>query len=197
MSRTPVLSVLLPCLLLLAGCAGSGFVPDAPMASPLAYADPEGEGWRLVKDPSSSSERLVLALVGPPGVRGRGVSLTLLVDESMATFTPFPDGSLVSSTGLLVTTSLGKPDEARALQLRPAAHLGNKLTVGLFQKDLAEPAKNCGQPLLRIALAGRPGTSGTPISLLVRKAFLVPEDLAAAGHRPQPITVALGRLSLK
>lgn len=184
-------------LVMLLGCGG-GFTPDTPVASPLDYTDPAGSGWRLVKDPSSTPERLVLALVGPAGLQARGVALTLLLDETHAAFTPFPDGAWAQSTGVFPTHAPGKPDEAKGLQLRPAIRMGNKLTVGFFQKDLAEPPKDCGRPLLRIALAGRQGSApGIAVPLLVRKATLISADLGSGKPAPIAFPVALGRLMTK
>ncbi len=185
--------VMLPLLLL--GCGGGSGRSSGGAGVPLNYEDPQTEGWRLVKDDRSGGGRLVLALVGPKGQRVRGVALTLLVDGELGRFLPFEDGSLVASTGVLVTTTPGKPEEPRVLQLLPAAVSGNKLTVGVFQKDVLEPAKEADRPLFTFAL-GTQGSqgSGTVIPLMVRKATVVPEDLEGAGFRPQPIKVALGRV---
>src|SRR6059058_4158927 len=67
-------------LALVAACGSS-----APQAAPpppgaaqgLEYQDPPASGWRLVKDASSTPERLVLSLVGPTGLKTRGAAFNL------------------------------------------------------------------------------------------------------------------------
>lgn len=183
----------LPALLLLLACGGSRVGNEA--SAGLLYTDPASGEWRLVQDPSSTPERLVLTLVGPAGLKTRGASLTLMADPSQVRFLSFADGSCVQSAGVYTTTAAGRPDESRVLQLVVGGVQGGKLTVGVFQKDLREPAQDSGRPLFRIALAAMPGlASGTAIPLLLRKASYVPDDLAAAQYRPQPAPVAVGRL---
>jgi hypothetical protein len=190
--------LLLPLLLLASACGGGRCLTCETATAPLAYEDPSSEGWRLVKDPSSTADRLVLALVGPKDLPSRGVSLTLLVDGALAAFDTFTDGSPLVTTGVYTTTPADRPGEERGLQLVVGAITGNKLSVGIFQKDLAVPAQESGRPLLRIALIPAPRAArGTPVALLLRKASYVPADLVASHYRPVPMDVALGRLATK
>jgi hypothetical protein len=69
-------------LLLGAGCGGTAPAPQpAPPppgpASGLDYEDPLPSGWRLMKNASSTPERLVLDLVGPAGLKTRGAAFNL------------------------------------------------------------------------------------------------------------------------
>jgi hypothetical protein len=182
----------------LLGCGGGHSQSQTTYGGGLTYQVPPAYGWRLIQDGATTKERLVLALVGPPGILTRGASITLLVDSNLATFATFPDGSYLQSTGHYVTTTLGKPDEAKNLQLNVGARMGNKLTVGIFQKELNEPAKSSDVPLFRIALTTVPGApTGTPVSLILRKACVVTDDMAAANYLPVPIPVAIGRLTVQ
>lgn len=183
----------LPALLFLLACGGNRVGTDA--SAGLLYSDPAAGEWRLVQDPSSSPERLVLTLLGPAGLKTRGATFTLLADASQVRFLPFSDGSYVQSAGVYATTAAGRPEESRVLQLVVGGVQGGKLTAGLFQKDLREPAQDSGRALFRIALAAQPGMApGTTVSLLLRKAAYVPDDLAATQYRPLSVPVAIGKL---
>lgn len=190
-------NLLLPLLLLLAACGGrTGSQGGDPV--PLVYTDPADLGWRLVQDPESTGERLVLALHGPAGLRSRGAALTLLANEAQVRFLPFADGAYVQSSGVYATTTSGRLDESRVLQLVVGGVQGGKLTAGVFQKDRNMPAPDSGAPLLRIALAAQPGLPpGTVLPILVRKASHVPDDLAAAHYRPVPMLVAVGKIAVR
>jgi len=77
-------------LLLLAACGGGGGGNANPQPTPpakasgLAYTDPTGGDFRLVRDASSTSAKVVLRLVGPAASMGRGVAFTFSVDPSLA-----------------------------------------------------------------------------------------------------------------
>lgn len=94
--RWSLLAGLLGCL---CACGGGGGgnpapppTPPASKATGLAYSDPAGSGFRLVKDASSTSARIVLRLVGPAGATGRGVSFSLSVDPAQADLVKVNDG---------------------------------------------------------------------------------------------------------
>jgi hypothetical protein len=207
-NRLLVLSLVLT---VIAGCSSSG--GTSPQ---LTYTDPplNGPAWRLMKDPSSTSSRLVLNLVGP-GQKARGVGFNLKADPAVR-FLAFDGGMPVQDTGVFQLTSI-QPDTDVPAELGEPVYFaggvmsGNVLTAGIFQKDRNIGAKSTGVPLLRIALAVGPGTQPGPLSLAVVKARVMPDDIGgtvSGGYDPnatlppaviakshlEPIEIAVGTL---
>jgi hypothetical protein len=182
--RTQILAAGLAALL--AGCFSS-----ASKASSLAYTDPPAtSGWRLVRDSSSTSSRLVLGLVGPAGVLTRGVGVNLRAPKGVR-FAAFEGGLAVEDGGVYELRSV---DDGAAEPVAIAAGLkdGNVLSAGVFQKDRRRSAKDSGATLLRVALELDPPTTpvaGTSLALTVLRAAAVPEDIGQIGDQP----VALAR----
>jgi len=170
----------------LAGCSGSG--GTAAQATGLEYADPGGAGWRLVRDPASTSTRLVLDLVGPAGLMTRGAGFNLRAPAGVRFRSFESSGFPIEDAGvyeLLSTDGTGDPLEPRLLAggVKP----GNLLTVGIFQKDRRASAKDSGAPLARIALEldGAAGLhAGDALALQVTKARYSPEDIGAFSPDP-------------
>lgn len=219
--RTLLLSGLLLLLGLSVACGGGSNsaapVVPAGQAKGLAYTDPTGTGWRLVKDPASTSTRLLLNLVGPAGLKTRGAGFNLKAPAGVQfgnfTETTFPikdlgvytlwntdpypyDGSVIPGSD---------PLEPRLLA--GGVKAGNLLTVGDFQKDRRATAKDSGQPLFQIALefdATAPLKAGDVLALTITKAKLIPEDIGAFSGNPtlemiqksvmQDMTLAVGAL---
>jgi hypothetical protein len=179
-TRSPAL--LLLGALLATGCSGSSSSTSAPSAVPaatrLAYVDPSGSGWRLVRNASSTSTRLVLDLVGPAGQRSRGVGFNLPLPSGLKAGA-FEDGLLLRGTGVYeLLSSANDPSEPVALV--GGVTPGRKLSVGIYQKDRSRSAKDSGVPLLQVALlldAGQPPPAGTALALSVPKARFIPEDI--------------------
>jgi hypothetical protein len=178
--RTQLLIVSLLAGLALAGCSGS----NSSSASKLVYTDPpESAGWRLVKDGSSTSSHLVLALVGPSGTMTRGVGFNLQAPAGVR-WSTFWTGLPVEDTGVFElknsTPDPSLPATAEDPILFDGGVMdGNVLTVGIFQKDRRYTAKDSGAPLLRIALDLIPSSVVGSIPLTVKKAKVLPGDIGA------------------
>src|SRR5215467_7173201 len=91
-------------LILTSACSGGGSGSAAPPppthATPsLGYQDPTGDGWKLVRDYSSTSTRLVLNLVGPADLKARGVGFNLQTGGGLK-FATFDNGAYANDTGV-------------------------------------------------------------------------------------------------
>jgi len=188
---------------LLAGCSSG-----SSRASSLAYTDPPAaSGWRLVRDPSSSASRLVLALVGPAGTLTRGVGLNIQAPPGVR-FATFDGGLAVEEGGVYDLRSVDD-DPAEPLAIAAGLKEGNVLSAGVFQKDRRRSAKDSGATLLRVALEIDPSTgplSGSAVTLRVLRAAAIPEDIGQAGDPPfvlarklalTELDVAVGTLEAK
>ncbi len=191
------------------GSGGSAVAAPAKAATGLAYTDPVGPGWRLLRDGSSTSTRLVLNLVGPTGLKTRGAGFNLQAPSSVkyGTFhidipgtrhaTDFP----ISDAGVfeLLNTDprdpwTGEPIPSHPLEptlLAGGVKGGHILTVGIFQKDRRASAKESGVPLARIALefdAAAGLHAGDALPLAILKARHQAEDIGPFSVNP---TVAM------
>jgi len=182
---------------LAAGCADS----QGP-ATRLNYVDPTGSGWRLVRDPSSTPERLVLAIVGPVDLDTRGVGFNLRAPAGVRFRSFDSSGWPIESTGVYelgnqdpcpptdpypLPNCLPDPHPPEPVLLAGGLKPGNVLTVGIFQKDRRVSPKPSGVPLARIALEVDPAAglrAGAPLPLEVLKAKYSPEDIGAFSPTP-------------
>jgi hypothetical protein len=181
--RTLALSIL--AALALAGCSSGG------SASALSYSDPTSTGWRLVKDPSSTPSRIVLALVGPSGTMTRGVGFNLQAGSG-ARWSTFTGGLPIQDTGVFQLRNSQPdpnlpPDPDEYLLLNGGVMDGNVLTVGIFQKDRRVAAKDASRPLLRIAIELDGKAPAGRIPLTLKKAKVLPDDIGA--YTDDPVTV--------
>lgn len=213
--RIRTLSVLSPLLALLLGMACGGGSHSAPTPAPapapapaqsLAYTNPTGTGWRLVQDASSTPTRLVLNLVGPAGLKTRGVGFNLQGPAGVA-FDTFDSGLPIQDTGVYQLQALGSTDPSEPLAITGGIKKVNLLSVGIYQKDRDQSAQDSGSSLCQIALkldtAARP-SSGTLLPLSIPKAKVIPEDIGAVTDdawtldkkmRMADITIAVGTLT--
>jgi hypothetical protein len=185
-------------------------VPLPPLATGLDYQDPPPGGWRLVRDPASTRQRLLLDLVGPTGLKTRGAGFNLRAPAAVHFLsfdeTRFPLRNL-GVYELLNTQPRDGPDPLEPVLLAGAVQAGNKLTVGLFQKDRRASAKDSGAPLLQIGLelAQSAGArAGDELLLLIPKSQFMAEDIGAFSPSPtvemvqkghlQNMTIAVGSL---
>ena len=206
------LSLLLASATLLLGLAcggGSNSAPPAAAPAPaqaLTYRDPTSTGWRLVKDTSSTSTRLVLNLVGPSGLKTRGVGLNLQAPLTVK-FGAFGNGLPINDAGVYQLTATGSTDPSEPLAITGGVKKGNLLSVGIYQKDRDQSAKDSGATLCQIAILFDPAAQlavGTSLPLSVPKAKAVPEDIGAVTDdqwtldkkmRMADISIAVGTLT--
>lgn len=158
-------------LALASACGGSAPAPQPAPAPPssaqgLDYDDPPASGWRLVKDPASTPERLVLSLVGPAGLKTRGAAFNLQLPAAVRAggfpesgYEDRPDHQLVP----VKTTGVYELRRCTSCALGNVCSAGRTCDVpmfvcrgpaGCFQSD--EPGRD---PLEPVLLAGgvKPG----------------------------------------
>jgi hypothetical protein len=209
--RTRSLSLLLSGLVLaLALACGGGSssttAPAAPAATGLSYTNPSGSGWRLLKDTSSTTTRLVLNLVGPAGLKTRGVGFNLQAPPAVK-FGAFPNGLAINDAGVYQLLSVAQADPNEPVALVGGVKSGNLLTAGIYQKDRAQNAQDSGSTLCQIAIvfdATKGLSAGNALPLQITKAKVIPEDIGTVTDdlftldkkmKMADITIAIGSLS--
>lgn len=181
-------------LTLLVACGGgqtSGPGPQAPgnVSTGLSYAAPTAVGWSLVKNAASTDTHLVLDLVGPSGLKARGIGFNLQSDGTVA-FSKLSAAGYVRDLGIFKLQSTFANFSAEPTLLGGGVKKGGTvLTVGAFQKDRYWPAQKVDQPVLQIALdfdAVKTAAlaPGTVIPLAIIKAKYVPDDIGTMPADP-------------
>jgi len=184
------------CLMIFFACGCSAREITSPASTGAVYTDPSGDGWRIIREVSgTTANNIVLKLVGPSGVKARGVALTIRHND---------DGSKVSwiknSSGAYATH-----DNVFKLynvdQTEPQAFMadvqGTALVVGAFQKGMTNPPVDVNRDIFHFQIQVQAGLSkGAEIPLEVVKAQIYPEtpDLKK-NARLTPINVAVGKLT--
>jgi hypothetical protein len=181
-------------LVLLAAACGQNAVHPAQQptttsptpATTLTYTDPDTDGWRLVQDPASTPTHLLLDLVGPSGFMTRGAAFNMKLPAGLLprafpeTRHPVKDLGVYQLYNTQPKNGVRDPDEP--VLLAGVWKPGGLLSVGVFQKDRREPAKDSGAPLFQIAIELDPATpinSGTRLLPLISKAKYIAEDIGA------------------
>lgn len=186
MSRLSPLAPLALLTLLACGGGGGGSTPPPPPPAPkLAYTDPTTGTYRLVRNGALSRDgHLVLNLVGPTGVQGRGLAFTLTADAAKVAWAKpeTTDAELVAPA----TFDLGAAP--RLFKVKAA---GATLQASFAQQGPAVSAKALDATLARVALDLNPGAKGA-VSLTATQAQLLP----GAGS-PQDIVVTIGSLQIQ
>lgn len=198
----------LAALLALSACGSSSQAPPSPPTS-ISYVDPVGDGWKLVKDGSSTSTRIVLDLVGPNGATLRGVGFNLQKGSSLS-FGTFADGGYAHDTGVFELTGSNSNFESYAgtdadprLFAAGVMASGKVLSTGIFQKDRTRVPKPVDKPLVQVAveLAANPPAVGADdasvaaaYGLKVLKARIVPADIGGMDFILTPTVIAKARM---
>jgi len=192
-----LISGLLLSLALACGGGNSGGAPPAAPATGLAYTDPTGTGWRLVKDPASTPSRLLLNLVGPTALKTRGAGFNLKAPVSIRFGNFIESAWPIKDLGVyeLWNTDPYPGDGSVAVGSDPlepkllagGVKAGNVLTVGIFQKDRRASAKDSGHPLCQVALefdASAGLKAGDALPLTITKSKHMAEDIGAFSMTP-------------
>ena len=181
--------------------------PPAP-ATGLAYTDPSGTGWRLLKDASSTPSRVVLNLVGPTGLKTRGVGFNLQAPSTVK-FGSFSNGLAINDMGVYQLLSAANADPNEPIALVGGVKPNNVLTVGIFQKDRNQNAQDSGSALCQIAIvfdATKGLATGDRVTLQISKAKAIPEDIGSVSDelyildkkmKMTDLSIGLGSLSAK
>jgi hypothetical protein len=182
--------------------------PPAAAASRLDYTDPPASGWRLVRNSASTDTRLVLDLVGPADAATRGVGFNLQAPAAIH-YGLFPNGLPINDTGFYVLTSATPPPPPEPLAIVGGVLEGHLLSVGIYQKDRAQPAKSGTSPVCQIALevdlaAGL--HAGDAIPLSIPKSKVIPADIGTSSDdqwtlahklKMTDVAIAVGALQAK
>jgi hypothetical protein len=152
-----------------------------------------------VRNQASTTTRLVLDLVGPAGIKTRGVGFNLKAPKGLK-FGAFESGLPINDTGVYKLHSAASSDQSDPIALTGGVKPGNLLTVGIFQKDRDQGAQDSGVPLCQIALVFDPGASlaqGEVLPLTVTKAKVIPEDIGAVDDDPYFLDKKLNLVDIK
>lgn len=165
----------------LMACSGKHSAPQAPT---LTYSNPSSDGFCLVKQTTSTPERLVLGLQGPNGTAIRGALVSPTVDGTRVSWAPFEGTSYVQEGGAL--------DMGSGIKLLRGQVSGNTLEAAAFQKGTTSAATLGANPILRIALTLKQGATRGPVILAAGSAQI----LDAQGNT-QTVPVAVGTLNVE
>lgn len=184
-------------LLLLGACGGGGSDSTTPPPPPpppppsyataLAYQDPAGTGFRLVRSAASTDTRLVLELLGPSGTQGKGVAFFLSADTTKVNWV-HPSGITGSHVAAGTVFPVGSAPRLSADKVT-----GNQLQVGLFQKGGSATTLGSA-PILSLALDLKGATIAKgPVNFASQSGKQA--VLLAADGSLTPISLSVGTLS--
>jgi hypothetical protein len=161
-----------------------------------------------MKDPASTSTKLVLNLVGPTGLKTRGVGFNLQAPAPVH-FGTFANGLALADLGIFQLQSVGSVDPTEPIALVGAIKNGHLLTAGIYQKDRGQNAQDSGASLCQLTLVfdgAKDLLAGQALPLQISKARVIPEDIGLITDdlatltqkmKMADITIAIGALSTK
>lgn len=175
-------------LLFTLACSSGKDPPDlASNAKKLVYTNPAQGSYQLIQNASlSTPNQVVLELVGPTGVKGRGIAFQAQTNFDRA------DWVKVASTDPELAQNGSVWDLSSGSLPMVTLMIPGQLDVGLGQKGMTISSQDLGAPLLRVSLKMRDGAPSGDIPLSVTKAYLLPEN-----GIPIDITIATGSLKIE
>lgn len=163
------------------GGGGGGGTPRSTVkASQLAYqASASTTTWRLVQDPASVGNKLVLDLMAPAGTLGQGFTVVLTTDPANAAWTK------VDGTSFALQNQFAAP----AVSLVSVSASGADLRV-VFGQTPGNPVNYGSNPVVQVALT-------LPVSATVGGVTLAASLAGNLGTNPTPdkVTVSVGALT--
>jgi hypothetical protein len=170
--------------MLACGGGSGGSAPAA--ASKLVYSDPPASGFRFVRNPTLSTDtQLVLELLGPSDVLGRGVAFTLDFGSGPVAWSKVAPTDTNYMQNLLFDLGTG-------VQIIETQVTSSKLLAGAFQKGHGNE-RPFSLPLARVALTARPPLTAASIPLQVVKFQYLP----ATGGQLTDAACAVGSLAVQ
>lgn len=154
-------------------CGGGSNPPPQPpsktIADTLAYTDPSTGNYKLVKDSSSTSSKLVLSVAGPTGATGHGLALILNIGGTSASWATVSGSAYVQNGPFNLSSG-------PQIQVGKTGANG-QLQVALFQKQNSATAVPLNQNLAKISLAlGNNVPVNTPITISLSKGSVLLAD---------------------
>jgi hypothetical protein len=203
-------------VIFIVGCGGSksnDVAAPQPPATGFSYTDPTqgANDWALVKDASSTGQRLVLNLLGPSTSKYRGVGFTLQADPALVKFGKFTDNS-GHTQGYYLDKGIFMDKDDSAADIPPILQAGgvrdDKLMVGIYQKRddevwgpfLGATAKDCHATVLQVAIDFDASLKALPgdVPLTVLKARVIPNNVDTIETRKTvAVPLKVGKLTLK
>jgi hypothetical protein len=162
------LSSLLSC----GGGGGGSSTPPQPnktIADTLVYTDPSTGNYKLVRDSSSTSSKLVMNVTGPSGVTGHGLALILNISGTTASWATVSGSAYVQNGPF----NLGSGPQIQVGKMGA----NGQLQIALFQKQNSASAVSLNQNLAKISLAlGNNVPVNTPITVSLSKGNVLLAD---------------------
>lgn len=169
----------------LLACGGSRSSSPAP-ASSLVYTDPAAGGFRFVRNAAlSSNTHLVLDLLGPNDLTGRGVAFTLAYGNAPVAWSRVAPADSHFMQNLAFDLGTG-------VQIFDTQISNDVLRAGAFQKGHGND-RPFSQPLVRVSLTARQPMTVASIPLQVVKFQYLP----VTGGQLADAACAMGSLAVR